>query len=206
MSHNNHDNADVEEPRCNIHYKFVIFLFVLFVLYMFLKNEIDNATKIILLGSLFVVLYFDYNSSDTTECTDKEGFISTDGSNSDSDKEPKTNRQIKIDELNRNREFEGRFFVKCHGCGRDRILEDSRDIDRMMKQRSRRYGPCRDVKHRSMSFYNENYIDSSKIFCYNCLIDQDDKRREAEPNYGDPESSYVYWPRFEDPVNGPPYV
>jgi exonuclease III len=111
-----------------------------------------------------------------------------------------------IDKLNDTRGKLGRFHVDCLPCGRARILEDRADI--LKEQQKKKQNLHNQIlhqehnqerKHETMSFYNTKYVDKNKIFCYNCLMDNPDNEKHFIKNY-------VYWPSFENPINGPPYV
>lgn len=70
--------------------------------------------------------------------------------------------------------------------------------------------PCTQPMTKKMSFFNDHYVDSSKIFCDNCIIDEEQKNLAYLQKYGayEPEfnGSYMYWPKQSNPLNGPPYV
>ena len=108
-----------------------------------------------------------------------------------------------IDRLNDTRGKLGRFYVDCPPCGRARILEDRTNIlkEQLYRQKTKQkiYSQKHNEPNKTMSFYNTKYVDKDKIFCYNCLMDNVDNEKHVIKNY-------VYWPSFEDPVNGPPYV
>jgi hypothetical protein len=76
-------------------------------------------------------------------------------------------------------------------------------INRFFKKREMCVSPCVAGTEKKMSFFNDNFVDSSKVYCYNCLIDSKEKNKAYAPDYG---GTYIYWPDLADPVNGPPYV
>ena len=78
----------------------------------------------------------------------------------------------KIKELNEHRNTEGRFYVDCHKCGRDKILEDMINNQRTVYLKSNKtpHTPCTHGREKTMSYYNEKFVDSSKIFYHNYNI------------------------------------
>lgn len=206
-------------------------LYAIFLLYVIFSGHLDKldtrflpngVIKYIIISLMLVIMYVLLLINFDDENNDVEDYINT------QDNSFQTRRQQKIKELNDGRNTEGRFYVNCHKCGRDRILDDRFNNlkRRELEQKEMCIKPCTNTPEKSMSFYNENYVDSSKIFCYNCLIDEDEKNSSRIQTYGDPyadfksfrirdlkgtyakpyDSLYVYWPTLNDPVNGPPYV
>jgi hypothetical protein len=106
-------------------------------------------------------------------------------------------RKNTIDKLNDTRGKLGRFYVECLPCGRARILEDRANL--LKEKQNYTYNLSQERKYETMSFYNTKYVDKNKIFCYNCLMDNPENEKHFIKNY-------VYWPSYEDPSNGPPYV
>jgi hypothetical protein len=109
------------------------------------------------------------------------------------------NREERIKDLNDSRGKTGNFYVKCHACGRKRILQDRKKICNRCSDTAYCLDSCKEGQNEKMSFFNNKYIDKDQIFCYNCLMDNDHNNRYFLKNY-------VYWPSMKDPVNGPPYV
>lgn len=105
------------------------------------------------------------------------------------------------DRLIKNRNTEGRFYVDCPNCDNTNIFTNT-IVDTNVNTKIDT-DIIIDKKRKTMSFFNDNYVDDSKIFCYNCLIDSKDKNLAYEQDYG---GTYIYWPDFENPVNGPPYI
>ena len=184
------------DNECNTSFKVVLTLYIALTLYLFAKDSVSTSMKFGLLLFLYIALYMDYKMDKLDKSMSGEHFTSDDGL---------TRRQRKIKELNDNRNTEGRFYVNCHSCGRDRVLDDKFNNLRRRYMRSREMcmSPCTVSREKTMGYFNEKFVDSSKIFCYNCLIDSDEKNRAYEQDYG---GSYLYWPTLEDPVNGPPHV
>lgn len=126
-------------------------------------------------------------------------------------------REEKIDDTNERRCNEGRFYVNCHSCGRKRVIEELYGrkpktgcdmMDNENKKCNSKFckedcPSCKNRFNNTMSFYNDNYVDTDQIFCYNCLLDR----------YFPPDGvtktpfakNYIYWPSLEDPNNGVPY-
>lgn len=165
-------------------------IFIIFILCLFVSNAIDLFCKIILLVIIYVLLFTDIvNLSDvqSDNLLNVEGFDSY------------KNREQRIKDLNDSRGKTGNFYVACHPCGRERILEDRKKVCRSCSNRSYCRDTCKEHQNESMSFFNKQYVDTDQIFCYNCLLDSVHNDRYFMKNY-------VYWPDVDDPVNGPPYI
>lgn len=132
-------------------YRVIIFLITVLLLLFFFNNDTHLITKIISVLVLHAILYSDCYA---------EYFDNVVG------KTP--------EELNTNRGLLGTFYVDCHKCGRDRILEDNNKQIRKFKQNKKH-----DITD-SMSYYNDKYIDM-KNQCYNCLLNNTSLKR----NYKD---------------------
>lgn len=105
-----------------------------------------------------------------------------------------TPRQKRLNFLNKDRGKTKQFLVKCGRCGRQGILDNIAETmknppdcpyslgqydsnqyngDEMYGKAQSCYG-CPDEKcNETMSFFNNKYIDTEQIFCYNCLLDTD---------------------------------
>jgi hypothetical protein len=117
-----------------------------------------------------------------------------------------TNRERRIRNQNKVRGTLGDFYVQCHGCGRDRIIEE-RGAKNLGAQNfgktctspldSRRpycLAGCKDRANLTMNFFNDQYVDTDHMYCYNCLMDDSEYwNRMSVRNYKDFPS-----------VNGPP--
>lgn len=103
------------------------------------------------------------------------------------DGEKLTKRQKTIHLLNSQRGEYGRFKVDCDSC--DRSNEYFNTESSIQKE----------CDKNTMSFFNDKYVETSQIYCYNCLISANDKNKEAIQTYG---STYVYDASLNDPNNG----
>jgi len=169
---------------CDLWFKIILFLFIAFTLYIFISD--DNFTlKILLLIILCFILFVDHSNNSHLKVSEQFG--------------SSISREDRIKKLNDSSGKTGNFYVKCHPCGRKRILEDRKKACRKCYDRSYCSDPCTERKNETMSFFNNKYIDSNQISCYNCLMDDANNDRYFLKNY-------VYWPSIKDPVNGPPYV
>jgi hypothetical protein len=197
------DKRTKEYNDCNIQFKIVLLVFTGLMVYLFAIGTISNITKALMLIFLYIMLYMDYNMDIRHKNT--EGYHNMNNNTDNNTDNNMSKRQKKVIELNNGRNTEGRFYVNCHGCGRDRIMDDRLNdrINKQFKKRDMCSRPCTEGSERKMSFFNDKYVDSSKIFCYNPLIEEDEKNRAYEQDYG---GGYVYWPDLSDPVNGPPYI
>jgi hypothetical protein len=211
-----------QDNNCNIEFKIVLALYLVIILYIFSNNDVDMSVKLCFLLIFYAMLYIDYKIDNRTDnyenqhMQNNETFKNT--YNNTYNDQPMTHRQMKIKELNNNRCSEGRFFVNCPSCGRNRILDDKMDkIDNKINNVIRKCKfctrPCIKDIEKKMSFFNQHYIDSDKIFSYaGNLIDADEKNASFVQSFGRHpyelpyNRSYVYWPSLDDPVNGPPYV
>ena len=156
---------------------------------MSIAESLDLRTQILFLAILYLMLIIDY-------CVDYCNRSHHDGNIEGFDSFK--NRAERIKDLNDSRGTTGNFYVECHGCGRDRILEDRKKTCNSCTNENYCSVACKERENTSMSFFNKNYVDTDQIFCYNCLLDNDHNDRYFLKNY-------VYWPDTNDPVNGPPY-
>jgi hypothetical protein len=107
-----------------------------------------------------------------------------------------TPRQRHLDFLNKDRGKIGHFYVKCGKCGRQGVLDKISDVSKTCHDGcpyvsdNETHGKTEDWRE-PMSFFNNKYIDTQQISCYNCLLDTETHRMIR--NYKD----YPY-------VNGPP--
>lgn len=174
-------------------------IFIIFAFCLFVTNAIDLFCKIIILIIIYLLLFTNLrqSGSDIRSNPDIENFDSY------------KNREQRIKDLNDSRGKTGHFYVDCHPCGRERILEDRKKTctgdpslsqSSQSSQLSRSYcrDTCKERQNESMSFFNNRYVDIDQTFCYNCLMDRTHNDRYFLKNY-------VYWPDIDDPVNGPPY-
>lgn len=132
-------------------YRVIILLITIIILFFFINNSMDIITKIIIILLLHSILYSDYYSDYYNEY-----FGNTINTTS--------NHQIQ--ELNKDRGTLGNFYVNCHKCGRDRILEDKQNIKQHVCISNANQHKIED----SMSYDNNKYI-SNENQCYNCLLD-----------------------------------
>lgn len=157
-----------------------------------------NILIVILVISVFCILRHANVNSDNNS----EHFDVTVGKN-------KNRRTERIKRLNDSRCCNGRFYVNCHACGRRRIIQE------LYGNRHRRTGcgcnkdgkgfcsdVCKQRGEKTMSFYNDRYVDKDQIFCYNCLRDR--YIPSDGVSFTPFAKNYVYWPTLEDPVNGVP--
>lgn len=205
-------NRTEYKEDCNrllsVQFKIVLFIYVVLMLYLFAMNKINDYIKIGMVVILYIMLYVDYKIDyDEEQYKNKEKYNNLNDQTIISDKRDRLNNKMrnKIAELNRGRNYEGRFYVDCHKCGRQRIEEDinNRVCGNDKDQHKYCSVNCVGGKERAMSFYNNKYVDRSKIFCYNPLIDECEKNSSYEQDYG---GTYIYFPTIADPVNGPPYL
>lgn len=184
------------------------------------RSETETSTIILLFLSAAIILifvffrkYFESSDSngdsegkdDVDENDDyREGFKNYGNYTNYSIK----NHEQRIADTNNRRNNEGRFYVNCHACGRERVMQELYGKDTRPKKNNdsqNKYciDDCGFRSNNTMSFYNNNYVDSDNIFCYNCLLD----------NYFPPDNvtmtpfakNHIYWPSLEDPNNGVPY-
>src|SRR5271154_3401274 len=128
----------------------------------------------ILVITLIVVKYCDSICSDSCTTETEEGFRNYGNYQNYSMK----SRAQKIHDFNERRCDEGRFYVNCHACGRERVVQEL--YGEKPKCNMCKYGTnptkkyciddCKIRANDTMSFYNKNYIDTDQIFCYNCLL------------------------------------
>jgi len=108
-----------------------------------------------------------------------------------------TNRERRIRNQNKVRGTLGYFYVQCHGCGRDRIIQErGAKTCNCPLDGGRPYclAGCKDRANMTMNFFNDKYVDTDHIYCYNCLMDDSEYwNRMSVRNYKDFPS-----------VNGPP--
>lgn len=176
-------------------------------------NDFVWPFSLILILLLLFVIYTEieksYFNQDIIE-EQKEGFHNLDAI------ETKTNRERIIDLLNNNRKTEGALYVPCRDCNsKSKKISLLSDDDRRCRLSGidinditygNVYNQCKSNDNKGMSFYNNKYVDSTKINCYGCLVSQSDKCRSKIQHYGDDRSDYLFWASLEDPVNGPPYI
>ena len=201
------------EYNYNFCFKLVLVLYLIILLFIFSKDDISFNVKLCALLIFYIMLCIAY-LNDSPNQKKPEQFCGNLNkqfcSSNEHYSKPLTRRQQEIRRLNNNRCTEGHFYVDCHSCGRDRVLDDKLDvtIDRCLS-----LGMCPELREKKMSYFNTHYVDSNKIFSYGGnLIDVDDKNIARIQTYGSNvyakpyDGTYVYWPRLKDPVNGPPYV
>lgn len=163
-------------PEFELGFKLGLFIFIILVLYLFVDKAIDIGIKIILIVMLYFILLSDRCYDAKNNC--HEGF----GRSGD-----------RIKALNKDRGMLGQFYVPCHKCGRERIIEEKKKSRGSCLKHNEGYcmDNCADRTKDTMSFYNEKYIDTDQIYCYNCLLDRDTQLYQR--NY----KNFPY-------VNGPP--
>lgn len=211
----NSDKNTQYKEDCNkllsVQFKIVMFIYVLLMLYLFAMNRINDYIKIAMVVVLYIMLYIDYKIDyEDEQYKNKEKYNNLNDKTmlSDNHFKERLNAKMrnKIAELNRGRNYEGRFYVDCQKCGRHRIEEDitnNKVCGNDKDQNKYCSVNCVGGKERAMSFYNNKYVDRSKIFCYNPLIDECEKNSSYEQDYG---GTYIYFPTIADPINGPPYL
>lgn len=211
MKHNKQDN---NVNKRGIEFKILMFMLIVLILYLFIADAVNMSVQITLLIILYFMLYVDHCNASTNgnHCDKNNTFEEFDSYK---------NREERIRDLNETRGKLGNFYVNCHSCGRKRILEERHKLKQNILKNCQSYstpcqgsdckgtcqgtsrgtcqGTCQGREHETMSFFNNRYVDKNQIFCYNCLMDNVHNDRFFSKNY-------VYWPKTNDPVNGPPYV
>lgn len=167
---------------CDIWFNIILFFLIAFILYIFISHN-DFTLKILLLIILFFILFVNHYNNSNSKVSEHFG--------------SSISREERIKKLNDSRGKTGNFYVECHKCGRQRILHDRKKISINCYDRSYCADLCAKSKNETLSFYNNKYIDSNQISCYNCLMDNANNERYFVKNY-------VYWPNIKDRVNGPP--
>ena len=77
-------------------------------------------------------------------------------------------RERTIDMLNKDRGELGQFYVNCYKCGREGILDEYSQYEKVNNNNVKNNNSC-NLNDKKMSFYNKKYIDTDMIYCYNCL-------------------------------------
>jgi Ca2+/Na+ antiporter len=173
-----------------------ILLILIFVLYLFSTDDTILVTLIL----LFVIfaIYFYYNSFYFN--TKGENFILDENENEDITLGYMTERERRIRKLNATRGKTGQFYVPCHKCGRDRILQERRKMEldanlcpACLNNGIYCLGRCIEPEGENMHFFNSKYIDVNATSCYDCILDKEaDKMLKTA------------YREFPTPVNGPP--
>jgi hypothetical protein len=147
-----------------------------------------------------------YDTDDTVDTDDTDDTVDTVANHQFNKKFCFNERQRKIDRLNSYRGQLGNFYVGCKPCGRARLLEDKIEVlENKLRQNTCK--TCRDkcdCNNNPMMFFNENYKNTDQIFCYNCLLDKNDKKiiRNYQdllslPSNGPPASGQPDWNSIE---------
>jgi hypothetical protein len=137
-------------------------------------------------------------------------------------------RQKRIYNLNKDRGKLGNFYVQCHKCGRAGLLEEKEKSLQANEKKCFKFknysadscpgsvtsipgakdsctSTCEHCKEKNqtMSFFNKQYIDMDQAFCYNCLMDAQDKAKAYDVPY---EANLLRNFNNFPPVNGPPGI
>jgi len=178
----------------SILHNLTLFIFIILVTYIFIRDDIHYSYKFIALAILF--FYLISTSHNLCNCPDH--FTIDDSNNLPII----TSKQDRINNLNSHRGSLGRFLVKCHSCGRKGIIEKNQEMSNSHIQPiaydQNNYSliglDCTfNQSEPTMSFYNSEYNEIKQTYCYNCLNKQNIKKLIS--NYDD-------FPA----VNGPPIV
>lgn len=136
----------------------IVFFLVMAITYIFITSVVNVSIKFSLVFILLLLI------SMNCKINTQENFGRT---NND------------VCESNKLRGQLGNFYVDCHKCGRERLIQEKEDLNKECDYNNEgNYckSNCKDKINNSMSFYNNAYIDKNQINCYNCLLDEDSQK------------------------------
>lgn len=122
-----------------------------------------------------------------------DALFATNNENFDDVSDKISTRQRHLNFLNKDRGKIGHFLVNCGRCGRQGILDKISEVSKSspdcpyatdqynggqyngdeMNGKAQSCNGCNHKCNDTMSFFNNKYIDTKQIFCYNCLLDTD---------------------------------
>lgn len=138
-------------------YKCSLLLLLILIVCIFIDKNIQLYIKIVLIVLLYFLLLADkcYDNGESSECFGRD--------------------HDRIYDLNKDRGRLGNFYVNCHQCVRDRLLEEEKQSREKCEQcdgANYCLANCTQETEKTMSFYNKKYIDNDMIYCYNCPLDK----------------------------------
>lgn len=168
---------------------YVAIWFIIYIICYFINP--NNKMIIVIVWSVIIFhIVFPYISNKCFKCQYSKNEMFDENSTYPN----RITRDKRLYDLNRDRGFTGRFYVKCHDCDRNRAIEEKKRHESPSPHKNLYcMTKCcdRTKTNDTMSFYNNKYIDTDKIFCYNCL--GDDKTHKLVRNF-----------RTFPAINGPP--